>query len=129
MEELRAGIGSMFLSMEMGLDPTDEQVRNHAAYVASWRKVLASDGSELFKAMADAEKCVGYIVGKTNEYAKENGIDIRIGPPSKTEAESMKSAAKKAAKDFADKGAASATAAVDVASKPKRRSAGSGLAM
>lgn len=77
MEELRAEIGAMYLSSAgigsggMGLEVGDDHIKNHAAYVASWRKALSSDPSELFRAVGDASKCADYVSQKTLEYVAE----------------------------------------------------------
>lgn len=82
MEELRAEIGSLLLSMELGLAPTDEHIRNHAAYVQSWRKNLSGDPSELFRAMSDATKCVEYLLDLTRAYTIEKAAELADAPAS-----------------------------------------------
>ncbi len=58
-EELRAEIASMLLGHELG---TGHDPSQHAAYVASWIKVLRDDPMEIFRAAADAEKILGYVL-------------------------------------------------------------------
>ena len=58
-EELRAEIGSMMLSAELGIGVS---VDSHAAYVQSWIKVLQDDPREIFRAAADAEKICDFIM-------------------------------------------------------------------
>lgn len=58
-EELRAEIGSMMLSAELGIG---QSVDDHAAYVGSWIKVLREDPREIFRAVADAEKIHDYVL-------------------------------------------------------------------
>jgi antirestriction protein ArdC len=56
-EELRAEIASLIIGAELGTgyDPTQ-----HAAYAASWSKILRDDPLEIFRAAADAEKIQKY---------------------------------------------------------------------
>lgn len=67
-EELRAEIASLMLGerLEIGHDPGQ-----HAAYVASWIKVLEDDPREIFRAAADAEKINSYVLAFEHELAKE----------------------------------------------------------
>ena len=58
-EELRAEIASMLLGHELG---TGHDPSQHAAYVASWITVLRDDPMEIFRAAADAEKILGYVL-------------------------------------------------------------------
>ena len=68
-EELRAEIFSMMLGDDVGLGHDPGQ---HAAYVESWIKVLSDDHREIFRAAADAEKIMGFIM----ELEKENKIEL-----------------------------------------------------
>lgn len=58
-EELRAEISSMMLAGEIGLPHNTD---NHAAYVQSWIQVLEEDPREIFRAAADAEKILEYVM-------------------------------------------------------------------
>lgn len=58
-EELRAEIASMILGDELGIGHDPGQ---HAAYVASWIKVLENEPMEIFRAAADAEKAHGFVM-------------------------------------------------------------------
>lgn len=58
-EELRAEIASMFMEFELGVPHHGD---NHAAYVASWISVLKNDPKEIFRAAADAEKILEYVL-------------------------------------------------------------------
>jgi antirestriction protein ArdC/phage/plasmid primase-like uncharacterized protein/Mor family transcriptional regulator len=58
-EELRAEIASMVLGDELGIGHDPGQ---HAAYVKSWVKALKDDPMEIFRAAADAEKIVGFVM-------------------------------------------------------------------
>jgi len=67
-EELRAEISSLMLGerLEIGHDPGQ-----HAAYVASWIKVLEDDPREIFRAAADAEKINSYVMAFELEQAQD----------------------------------------------------------
>ena len=79
-EELRAEIASMILGDELGIghDP-----RQHAAYVASWIKVLQDDPMEVFRAAAAAEKIQEFVLGLEQKQvleqeARETGSTIAV---------------------------------------------------
>ena len=58
-EELVAELGSAFLAADLGLylEPRED----HAAYLASWIKVLQGDKRAIFSAAAHAERAVGFL--------------------------------------------------------------------
>lgn len=60
-EELVAELGSVFLAADLGLaiEPRDD----HAAYIASWLKVLKGDKRAIFTAASHAERAVAYLHG------------------------------------------------------------------
>jgi antirestriction protein ArdC len=60
-EELVAELGSAFLSADLGLTP--EPRDDHAAYIASWLKVLKDDKRAIFTAAAHAERAAAYLHG------------------------------------------------------------------
>lgn len=61
MEELVAELGSAFLSSDLGLVP---DVRpDHAAYIASWVKVLKEDKRAIFTASAHAQRATDFLNG------------------------------------------------------------------
>ena len=59
MEELVAEIGATFLCADLGIEP--ETRPDHAAYVASWLKVLKDDKRAIFTAASHAQKAVDYL--------------------------------------------------------------------
>jgi putative DNA primase/helicase len=59
-EELRAEIASLIIGAELG---TGYEPAQHAAYAASWAKILRDDPLEIFRAAADAEKIQKYFLG------------------------------------------------------------------
>lgn len=61
MEELVAELGSAFLAADLGLTP---EVRDdHAAYIASWLKVLKNDKRAIFTAASHAQKAADFLNG------------------------------------------------------------------
>jgi antirestriction protein ArdC len=61
MEELVAELGAAFLSADLELTP--EPRADHAAYIASWLKVLKSDKRAIFSAAAHAQRAADYLIG------------------------------------------------------------------
>jgi antirestriction protein ArdC len=60
-EELVAEIGAAVICCDLGITP---EVRDdHAAYIASWLKVLKNDKRAIFRAAALAQKAVDYLHG------------------------------------------------------------------
>lgn len=72
-EELRAEIASLMLGerLEIGHDPGQ-----HAAYVASWIKVLEDDPREIFRAAADAEKINSYVLAFELEQQRTQQAEV-----------------------------------------------------
>jgi antirestriction protein ArdC len=58
-EELIAEMGSAFLCADLGITP--EVREDHAAYLASWLKVLKADNRAVFTAAAQAQRAVDYL--------------------------------------------------------------------
>ncbi len=61
-EELVAEIGAAFLAGHAGICGETE-LENSAAYLQGWLKLLQDDKKLIFKAAADAQKAVNYILG------------------------------------------------------------------
>jgi antirestriction protein ArdC len=61
MGELIAEISSCLMMAELGL-PTTTNLNNHAAYLKNWLKGLADDGRFIFKASAQANKAVDFLM-------------------------------------------------------------------
>jgi antirestriction protein ArdC len=72
-EEIRADLGSLFLSAETGIpyDPTDQ-----AGYIQHWVKVLEGDINEIFRAASDAGKAADYILAFDKTRAKPQDIEL-----------------------------------------------------
>lgn len=60
-EELVAELGSVFLSADLGI--AIEPREDHAAYIASWVKVLKNEKRAVFQMAAHAERAVSYLHG------------------------------------------------------------------
>ena len=61
MEELVAEIGAAFLCADLGITP--ETREDHAAYIASWLKVLKDDKRAIFTAASHAQKAADHLHG------------------------------------------------------------------
>jgi antirestriction protein ArdC len=61
MEELVAEITAAFLCADLGI--TRETRDDHAAYIASWLKVLKNDKRAIFTAASHAQKAADYLHG------------------------------------------------------------------
>jgi antirestriction protein ArdC len=61
MEELVAELGAAFVSAELDLTP--EPREDHAAYIASWLKVLKNDKRAIFTAASHAQRAADYLSG------------------------------------------------------------------
>ncbi|GJM16898.1 MAG: DNA primase [Thermodesulfobacteriota bacterium] len=66
-EELIAEMGASFLSAYVGIN-YDEITENSAAYLKGWLKVLKADKKLIFKAAAEAQKAVDYILQVKRKY-------------------------------------------------------------
>jgi antirestriction protein ArdC len=62
-EELVAEMGAAFLSAIAGVDANGSTIKNHAAYIASWKKRLTDDPKLVVSAAARAQKAADYIQG------------------------------------------------------------------
>jgi antirestriction protein ArdC len=58
-EELIAEMGCAFLCADLGITP--EVREDHAAYLASWLKVLKADNRAIFTAAAQAQRAADYL--------------------------------------------------------------------
>jgi antirestriction protein ArdC len=59
MEELVAEIGAAFLCADLGITP--ETREDHAAYIASWLKVLRQDKRAIFTAASHAQRATEHL--------------------------------------------------------------------
>lgn len=73
-EELRAEIASLMLGERLGIGHDPGQ---HASYAASWIKVLQNDPREIFRAAADAEKIMNFML--TLEQQNEKTLQQSAG--------------------------------------------------
>ncbi len=64
-EELRAEIASAFTAQELGTAlVTEEQMRNHKAYIQDWIQLLEKNPEELFAAVREAQGISDYLIEK-----------------------------------------------------------------
>lgn len=77
-EELRAELASVFLSMELGIEPDFSQ---HASYVENWAEILKEDKNEIFKAASDAQKISDYMMQYAPELSTEAELAAAAGMP------------------------------------------------
>lgn len=70
MEELVAELGSAFLSADLDLTP--EPREDHAAYIASWLKVLKEDKRAIFTAASHAQRAADFLNGL--QASKEDAV-------------------------------------------------------
>jgi antirestriction protein ArdC len=71
-EELVAELGSAFLCADLGITP--EVREDHAAYIASWLKVLKDDKRFIFSAASHAQRAVDFLNGlRSRDANKEAG--------------------------------------------------------
>lgn len=68
MEELVAELGAAFLSADLDLTP--ELREDHAAYIASWIKVLKDDKRAIFTAASYAQRAADFLLGVKGADAK-----------------------------------------------------------
>ena len=61
MEELTAELGAAYLCAQIGIYA--EPRADHAAYVASWLKVLRGDKRAIFSAASKAQQAADYLGG------------------------------------------------------------------
>ena len=66
-EELRAEIATVMICAETGIADCD--FSNNAAYIESWLAKLRSDRKEIFRAAADAQRIVDYLLAFHPDYA------------------------------------------------------------
>jgi antirestriction protein ArdC len=70
-EELVAELGAAFLCADLGVTP--EPRDDHAAYIASWLKVLRNDKRAIFTAAAYAQRAADYLHGLQR---REDGMGV-----------------------------------------------------
>lgn len=73
MEELVAEIGSAFTCADLGITP--EPRENHAAYLASWLKVLKNDPKAIFTAASHAQKAADHLHGYQPERERDDSYE------------------------------------------------------
>ncbi|HUT86361.1 MAG TPA: zincin-like metallopeptidase domain-containing protein [Elusimicrobiales bacterium] len=75
-EELVAELGASYLTAMYGIS-TEQTEKNSAAYLQGWLKTFKADKQMLYKASADAQKAVDYIVKKAqSEEVSEDKMEM-----------------------------------------------------
>lgn len=69
MEELVAELGAAFVCADLALTPQPRT--EHAAYIASWLKVLKDDKKAIFAAAAHAQRAADYLAGRQSPAVAE----------------------------------------------------------
>lgn len=82
-EELVAEIGAAFICARLGI--AGEHIDNHAAYLASWLKVLRSDKRAIFTAAAQAQTAADLVLVNAGEGAE--AIELEPTPAAEPERE------------------------------------------
>ena len=85
-EELVAELGAAFLCGDLAI--SNEPRRDHAAYLASWLRVLKSDKRAIFTAASRAQAAVDFLVNLAGEIAVDNADDDEDLAPTVTPVES-----------------------------------------
>lgn len=75
LEELVAELGAAFLSADLDLTP--EPREDHAAYIASWLKVLKNDKRTIFTAASHAQRAVDYLAGLAGAKPQHKPLEAR----------------------------------------------------
>jgi antirestriction protein ArdC len=74
MEELVAELGSAFLCSELGISPGPRP--DHAAYIASWLKVLRQDKRAIFTAASRASDAADFLTGHGRPHDRREAADV-----------------------------------------------------
>jgi antirestriction protein ArdC len=74
-EELVAELGAAFLcaDLELALEPRED----HASYIATWLKVLATDNRAVFTAATHAQRAAEFINHKATASGRASHHDLR----------------------------------------------------
>ena len=72
---MAAEIGAAFLCADLGIAP--ETRDHHAAYIASWLKVLKDDSRAIFTATSHAQKAADYLYGLQPNAATTEAEDMQ----------------------------------------------------
>ena len=75
-EELVAELGSAFLSAQLGVTP--EPREDHAAYLASWLKVLKDDKRAIFSAAAHAQRAADFLQSLQGHEAQGEEEELQV---------------------------------------------------
>lgn len=68
----------LFITAELGLEISDENMNRHKAYIQSWISVLEKNPNELFKAIRDADLITNYIKEKEIEFILQDSNVLKM---------------------------------------------------
>lgn len=82
-EELVAEMSSCFMGAGLTVQPTEQHINNHKAYVQSWVQAVRNRPETLVKAIKDAQTAANYMDWKSEliteaEYLKDRGSAIEV---------------------------------------------------
>ena len=77
-EELNAEIASSFICADLHLQPDEEHINNHAAYIQNWIKVLTDEPEALFAAIKNADAIENYILDAAETGRKKMFIEPEV---------------------------------------------------
>ena len=77
-EELNAEIASSFICADLHLQPDEEHINNHAAYIQNWIKVLTDEPEALFVAIKNADAIENYILDAAETGRKKMFIEPEV---------------------------------------------------
>ena len=75
-EELKAEFASMFIQQELQLPMSEFHIRNHSAYLQSWKKAITNNPNVLFDAIKDAGKITSYVLENATTLQSINSVSI-----------------------------------------------------
>ena len=76
-EELVAEIASCFMGADLRIEPTEEHINNHKAYVQSWVKDIRDEPDVLVKAIHDAQCATDYMEMKAELITPEKYMEAQ----------------------------------------------------
>ena len=75
-EELRVEFACYFLAHDLGIGPTKEHIKAHAACIAPWVTLLKSSKNEIYKAAREGEKIFQFLMEYVPEYRISRPMNV-----------------------------------------------------
>ncbi|MDR3215863.1 MAG: ssDNA-binding domain-containing protein [Clostridiaceae bacterium] len=75
-EELRAEFASAFMQIELGCGMDDKHVKNHTAYIQSWRDTVRAKPAVLIEAIKDASEISAYVLDGKAVRAADGDVEL-----------------------------------------------------